>query len=102
MKNPKADTTLSAENLRAGRGEDPDQAGADQPAATTNAMISRLNPTSSSLHEVVQPLVDEADFDLAVSHLLEDVVHLVRVLGEDPRELDRLAPRRAPSMRCGV
>ena len=84
---PERGDDVQPEHLRPGVAKTPIRLDPISPAATTNAMISRLIATSSLLHELVQPLVDEADLDLTVSHLLEHVVHLVRVLGEDRREL---------------
>ena len=72
------------------------------PPATTSAITSRLNDDVELVHELVEALVHEADLDLAVARLLQDVVHLVRRLGSDARELAaRLAPRAARAG-CGV
>ena len=100
-KKPNAETTFSPSTCGPDVAKTPIRLEPIRPAATTNAMISRLNATSSLLHELVEPLVHEADLDLAVAHLLEHVVHLVRVLGEDRGELDDSRRARA-SMRCGV
>ena len=53
------------------------------------------------VHELVQPLVDEADLDLPVAHLFEHVVHLVRQVARDPGQLAPL-PVRARATRRGV
>ena len=49
------------------------------------------------VQELVQPLVDEADLDLAVAHLLQDVVHLVRQLERDPGRPGAPAAREEPA-----
>ena len=66
-----------------------------RPPVTTSAITSRLKSTSSLCHEVVEALVHEADLDLAVAHLLERVVDLVRQLDRHLRQLPPLAPRAA-------
>ena len=84
---------VQPENVRAGLREDADQARPDQPAGDDSAITSRLNSASSFVHQVVEPLVHEADLDLAVAHLLERVVDLVRQLRRHLREPPALAPR---------
>ena len=90
---------MHAEELRAAVvGEDPDQARADQAAGDDERDDEPVDDDVDLVHELVEALVHEADLDLAVAHLLEDVVHLVRQLAHDPGELDRLPrarPRRA-------
>ena len=55
-------------------------------------------------HELVEALVHEADLDLAVAELLEHVVHLVRQVARDPRQLEPLRARRAsaPAAACSA
>ena len=71
------------------------------PPTTMSATTSRLKASSELPHELVEPLVDEADLDLAVPDLLHEVVELVRRLGEHLRVAD--ASRRARrATRCGA
>ena len=64
-----------------------------RPPVTTSAITSRLKSDVELRHELVEALVHEADLDLAVAHLLERVVDLVRQLGRHLRQLPALAPR---------
>src|SRR6266545_2768294 len=81
---------VEAQHLRARGREDSDQARADEPGGDNEGDDQAVDDDVQPVGKVVQPLVDEADLDLPVAHLLEDVVELVRVLGEDRGELDRL------------
>ena len=58
-------------------------------------MIRPVEGDVELVHELVQPLVHEADLDLAVAHLLEDRRAPGAGTREDDRELERLAARRA-------
>src|SRR4051812_49246792 len=71
---------VDAEHVRAALGEDPDQAGADQPAGDDHRDHEAVEDDVHAVEQVVQPLVHEADLDLAVAHLLQRVVELVRQL----------------------
>src|SRR5262245_19694879 len=73
--------------------EDPDQAGADQPADNDEGNHETVDERVGLRHELVESLVDEADLDLAVANLLHEVVELVRSLGENPRVPESLPPR---------
>ena len=63
------------------------------PPATMSAITSRLKTTSSLWRQVVEALVDEADLELAVAGLLEQVVPLVRRLAEDRPRAERISFR---------
>src|SRR3954447_351160 len=78
------------EHVRAARCEDTDQARADQPADYDQRDDEAVEGDVDLVHELVQALVHEPDFDLAVTDLLEEVVHLVRQRSRDPRQLGRL------------
>ena len=74
-------------------GEEPDQRRAEQPTGHDERDHEPVEADVELVHELVEPLVDEADLDLAVAHLLQHVVHLVRKLARD-------AERAAASPRC--
>src|SRR3954462_692323 len=65
---------VDAEELRTGRGERPDQGRADQPAHHDQGDDEPVDADVDLVHERVQPLVHEADLDLPVPDLLEEVV----------------------------
>src|SRR5215471_19314670 len=69
---------VDAGELRPGRREDSDQAGADQAADDDQRDDEPVEGDVDLARELVQALVHEADLDLAVADLLEEVVHLVR------------------------
>src|SRR4051812_23992453 len=78
--------------LRPVRREDADQARADQAADHDERDHEPVQRRRQPSHELVQPLVDEADLDLAVAQLLHDVVKLVRKLLCDRGQAQELAP----------
>ena len=73
-----SEMTFTPSSVRPLLGEDADQARADQPAGHDERDDEPVERDVEAQHELVEPLVHEADLDLAVAHLLEDVVHLVR------------------------
>ena len=84
---------VHAEHVRAAGREDADQARPDQPAGDDERDHEPVEALLDARHELVEALVDEADLDLAVAHLLEEVVQLVRRLAQDAREPERLLLR---------
>ena len=76
--------TLTPEEVRPARREDPDQARADQPADDDERDHEPVDERVALREQVVEPLVDEADLDLAVADLLHEVVELVRRLRRAP------------------
>ena len=64
---------------------------ADQPAGDDERDHEAVDDDVDLVHELVEALVHEADLDLAVAHLLEHVVHLVR---QARRDLGQLAASR--------
>ena len=62
------------------------------PPTTISAITRRLIAFCMLSEELIEPLVHEADLDLAVSDLLHEVVELVRHLGDHLRMAERLAP----------
>ena len=83
------------------RREDPDQARADQAADDDERDHEPVERDVELAHELVEALVHEADLDLAVARLLEDVVQLVGQVARDPRQLDALRGR-ASACAAGV
>ena len=84
---------METEELRPFLGEDPEHARADQAGRDDEGDHEPVEGDVELAHELVQALVDEPHLDLTVANLLEDVVHLVRKVPGDPREVDRLAAR---------
>ena len=101
-KNPIAETTCRPSTCGPDVGEDPDQARADQPAGDDERDHEPVERDVELVHELVEPLVHEADLDLAVAQLLEHVVHLVRVLARRSPASSSASRRARESMRCGV
>src|SRR5215212_11487681 len=81
---------VDAEDLWAALREDPDQAGPDQAAGDDHRHDEAVEDDVEPVEQVVQALVHEADLDLAVAHLLERVVQLVRKLERHLPEAERL------------
>src|SRR5207247_8521830 len=81
-------TEVDPEEVRPVLGEDPDQARADQAAGDHHRDHEPVERDVELAHEVVEALVHEADLDLAVADLLEEVVHLERHVARAPGELD--------------
>src|SRR5919204_1031200 len=90
---PEHGDDVDPEQVRARLGEDPDQARSDQAAGDNHRDHEPVEDDVDLGHQIVEPLVDEADLDLAVPNLLERVVDLVRELERDLAEADRLLPR---------
>ena len=79
--------------MRPGLREDADQARADQAAGDDERDHEPVEQRVELREQVVEPLVHEPDLDLAVAHLLERVVDLVRQIGGDQAQLPALPPR---------
>ena len=77
--------------------EDADQARADQAAGDDQRDHEPVEQRVQLGEQVVEPLVDEPDLDLAVAHLFERVVDLVRQLGRHLRHAS--SPRAARALR---
>ena len=91
MKKPKAETTFRPSNCGPEVAKTPIMLEPISPAGDDERDDQPVEGDVELVHELVEPLVHEADLDLPVAHLLEHVVHLVRVVGEDRGELQRLA-----------
>ena len=94
---------MHADEVRAGLGEDADQAGADQPARDDQRDHEPVERNRELLAELVEALVDEADLELAVAEVVEDVVRQLRQrLESDLRELPSVSRGPPASIRRGV
>src|SRR5437868_5357657 len=79
---------VDARDVRAVRREDADQARSDQAADDDERDDQPVEGHVDLVHELVEALVHEADLDLAVADLLEEVVDL-------PRHRRRCTPARS-------
>ena len=81
---------MDADDLRAVVREDADQRRSEQPAGDDERDDDAIDRHVELVHELVEPLVHEADLHLTVAHLLEHVVDLVRQLPCDSEQLPPL------------